>query len=220
MIREKEADNIINFLKLIENNNMDYQAYSTNKLIVITSLKSGIVLMLYNAVEAMVTDCLKKIHQTLISKELTFDNCNEDIKRLIVGYYENAKDKINNINDRIPFMLKFYDYIQEKRYFELSYEELSKINSLYSGNLDAKLIVSVLNKYGLEFNERITELKTIKDKRNKLAHGEESFEEVGREITSDQLEVMKNRTFQYLKKMIDEIELFIRDEKYKKQGLL
>lgn len=59
-IRKSEADNIINFLKLIENEDMNYQAYTIKKLIVKTSIKSGIILMLYNAVEAIVTDCLKK----------------------------------------------------------------------------------------------------------------------------------------------------------------
>ncbi|WP_302162117.1 MAE_28990/MAE_18760 family HEPN-like nuclease [Phascolarctobacterium faecium] len=214
-IRKSEADNIINFLKLIENEDMNYQAYTIKKLIVKTSIKSGIILMLYNAVEAIVTDCLKKIHQKLISEALTFDNCNENIKKLIFVYYEKAKDKSNDVHNRISYMLKFHDYIQEKRCFELSYEELSKFYSLYSGNLDGKVIISVLNKYGLGFDKQIGELKTIKDKRNKLAHGEESFEEVGRELSLEQLESMKDKTFQYLKEMIDEIDRFIRDEKYK-----
>lgn len=82
-------------------------------------------------------------------------------------------------------------------------------------NLDTREIINVLKKYGIVYEERCSELKTIKDYRNKLAHGEDSFEEVGRNLSIPQLEEMFRKTFEYLDKMLDEIERYLSDEKYR-----
>ena len=87
---------------------------------------------------------------------------------------------------------------------------------MYSGNLDTREILNVLRRYGINFEQRCSELKTIKDYRNKLAHGEESFEEVGRTLSVQQLQEMENRTFEYLEKMINEITKYLDEEKFKK----
>ena len=175
--------------------------------------------MLYNAVESTVTKSLERIHEILISQNLMFDDCNESLKQLIIIYYENAKAKSVDIHNKAPHILRFYDYMQKNRSFELSYTDLAKFYSMYSGNLDSREIKSVLVKYGIDFQEKASELKTIKDKRNILAHGELTFEEVGRSLSVEQLQSMKERTFVYLERMIDEIERFVDEGRYKKFGL-
>lgn len=214
-IRSEELNSILEFLNLMESGGFEYKREFNNSTTVKTSIKAGIVLMLYNAVESTVTKSLERLHETLIRQKLMFDDCNEKLKQLIIIYYENAKEKNLDVQNKAPYILRFYDYIQQNRSFELSYKDLSKFYSLYSGNLDSREIISVLNKYGMDFQVRITELKTIKNKRNELAHGELTFEEVGRALSVQQLMSMKERTFDYLEKIIDEIEIFIENEKYK-----
>lgn len=218
-IRSDEVNSILDFLNLIESGDIecrvDFGSYTTVK----TSIKAGIVLMLYNAVESTVTNCLERIHEIIISQNLMFDDCNDRLKQLIVAYYENAKAKSLDIHNKVPYILKFYDYIKKNRSFDLSYKDLSKFYSLYSGNLDSKEIISVLEKYGIEFHERVAELKTIKENRNKLAHGELTFEEVGRGLSVEHLKPMKEKTFEYLEKMVDEIERFIEERRYEKADL-
>jgi hypothetical protein len=185
------------------------------EITVTTSLKASVVLMLYNAVESTVTKSLERMHEILIHKNLKFDDCNENLKELVAVYYEKAKDKSPNIHNKIPFILRFYDYIRSMHSFELSYKELSKFYSLYSGNLDSKSIISILGKYGVGFQEKTSELRTIKKNRNSLAHGEQTFEEVGRDLPTPQLESMKVKTFEYLEKMIDVIEKYINNEEFR-----
>ena len=181
-----------------------------------TSVKAGIVLMIYNAVESTITKCLEKLHDVFQKNELKFDDCNDKIKHLVLAYYENAMTKSADINSAVQCKLKLYGYLKGERNFELSFAQLSKFYSLYSGNLDSKEIVSVLEKYGIKIEERISELKTIKENRNKLAHGELTFEEVGRDLTLQHLKKMKEETFKYMRNVISSIEKFIDEEKYKK----
>jgi len=57
-------------------------------------------------------------------------------------------------------------------------------------------------------------LVEIKIKRNRLAHGEQTFYDVGRNISVEQLFIFKDKTFTYLSDVIEKIETFIRDKKY------
>ena len=91
---------------------------------------------------------------------------------------------------------------------------MNKYYSLYSGNLDSKKICSIFSKYGIVFNERIRELQTIKDYRNKLAHGEISFEECGREISIQQIEVINQKVSGYINNAINAIEDFIDNNRF------
>lgn len=100
--------------------------------------------------------------------------------------------------------------------FPLSYNQLCQFYSLYSGNLDSREIISVLKKYGIDFEEKASELKTIKDDRNKLAHGELTFEGVGRNLSLPQLRHMKEKTFRYMESVIDIMNAFIENEGYRK----
>lgn len=217
-IRVKEIDSVITLLQLMENGQLECQSETPNFTMVKTSIKAGIILMLYNAVESTVTKCLERMHGILINQGLMFDDCNDSLKQLVVVYYENAKERVTDVHNKALHILRFYEYINGNRGFELTYEQMSKFYSLYSGNLDSREIISVLEKYGIGFQERISELKTIKDKRNQLAHGELSFEEVGRELSLQQLNHMKEKTFTYLEKLIDKINRYIEDEQYKKHS--
>lgn len=213
-IRSDEVSSVINYFQRIENGDLEYRTEIQGLTTVKTSIKAGIVLMLYNAIESTMTKCLVRIHEVLISKNLTFNNCNDKLKQLVAVYYENARDKSSDNHRRASHMLKFYDYINGNSTFDLSYEDLSKFYPLYSGNLDSREIVAVLEKYGIEFEERVSELKTIKDYRNQLAHGEYSFEEIGRELTIQQIQHLTEQTFEYMRKMITEIKKYITEEKY------
>lgn len=213
-IRNEEVNSVINYFQRMENGGIEYRTEIQGLTTVKTSIKAGIVLMLYNAIESTMTKCLARIHEVLIDKKLTFNDCNDELKHLIAVYYENAQDKSADNHRKASHTLKFYGFITGNNAFDLSYEDLSKFYPLYSGNLDSKEIVAVLGKYGIEFIERASELKTIKDYRNQLAHGEYSFEEIGRELTIQQIQHLAEETFEYMRKMITAIKTFISEEKY------
>lgn len=217
LLREEESENILSFLKYMESsaNISGRRDLSFDSTTVMTSIKAGMILMLYNTVESTITKCLERLHEIIISQNLHFDECNEKLKKLIIVYYENAKEKSSDIHSSAPYILEFYQYIKGDDVFNITYKELSRFYSLYSGNLDSKEIISVLDKYGIIFEERQSVLKTIKDNRNKLAHGELTFEEAGRSLSVPQLEVMKDRTFAYMEKTVYSIEQYVNNREYK-----
>lgn len=213
-IRREEVDSVISYLQHMENGDVEYRTEVQGLTTVKTSVKAGIVLMLYNAIESTMTKCLVRLHAVLITKNLPFNDCNDKLKQLVAVYYENAREKSSDNHRKASHALKFYDYIVGNSTFNLSYEEISKFYPLYSGNLDSREIIAVLEKYGIEFEERVSELKTIKDYRNKLAHGENSFEEIGRELTLQYIGQLKDKTFDCLEKMINKIKQYIDEENY------
>lgn len=56
----------------------------------------------------------------------------------------------------------------------------------------------------------------LKMQRNKLAHGEASFEEVGREISSQQIEKLTEKTFDYLEKATQAVTCYLSNKNYLK----
>lgn len=54
----------------------------------------------------------------------------------------------------------------------------------------------------------------IKNKRNNLAHGNESFSECGRDYTLENLEEIKDESVEYMRFILTHIKEFIKDKKY------
>ncbi len=180
-----------------------------------TSVKAGLVIMLYNLVESTITMSLTRIHDVMKARNVKFDELNSDLKKMLVVYYNYSIEKKNDVHKSFDHIMEFIGHIKGNLVFDVSYKSLSDMYPLYSGNLDSREIKSVLSKYGMEISNAASELRSIKKWRNELAHGEKSFEEVGRDLTVQQLDVYCERTFTYLESVIDEISAFLENEKFK-----
>lgn len=218
--RFDEIQKVYMHLELMHNGNVRYEEAFSGQIHVITCTKAGIVLMLYNAVESTITKCITRIHQELIDSSLTFDDCNDAIQKLIVVYYENAKNKSNDIHAQVPHIIAFHNYLTGQHTFDLTYDKLSENYTLYSGNLDAKAVRGVLTEYGINADDfenlKVSELQTIKKFRNQLAHGEKSFQEVGNDITIQRLDQMIKKTQDFLNAVIDVVNHYISNQEFKR----
>ena len=58
-------------------------------------------------------------------------------------------------------------------------------------------------------------LVIIKDKRNKLAHGEFTFAEIGKNYTVQDIIQLKEETKSYLSQVLDKIQVYISNQNYK-----
>ena len=58
-------------------------------------------------------------------------------------------------------------------------------------------------------------MKTIKDIRNKLAHGEESFEEIGRNLTTQYLRNIAGKSFTFMESVMVLTSTYLNTEQYK-----
>ena len=183
-------------------------------------IKASIILMIYNAVESTCTKCLIKIHEKINEKQANFNSLNDKLKKIVLSYYNrllNSQRSANDFNVKISYELEKLDFIMGNSKFFLTFQEMSKFYSLYSGNLDAKEIRSTLEKYDIDFSETNTELQTIKKDRNNLAHGAKTFEDVGREKSYQQLQKMAEKSFSFLENMIKAVRDYLDNEKFLKK---
>ncbi|MZU11605.1 hypothetical protein GUI51_05530 [Enterococcus mundtii] len=84
-------------------------------------------------------------------------------------------------------------------------------NFSLSGNADLREIKEIMKNHGIEYDERNFKtfggsLKSIKDMRNSLAHGNVSFQDNGRELTISELKDYQSQTYQCLKYFMDTVE--------------
>lgn len=183
------------------------------------TLKSSLVLMLYNLVESTMSNCLEILHDSFNGKGLRYSELTEPLQLLWMKHQYNVINKFEvDTSDKVNYFKNLVETIAVNREVDLTYTELNKYKSgsLFSGNLDDQLICKIAAKYGLQFEEECRELRSIRGKRNKLAHGELSFRECCNQEPIQKLKVLKDRTVVFLEKLIEAVEDYVSDSKYKR----
>lgn len=164
--------------------------------------------MLYNLIEGVVTQTYTFLFDTIRNNVNTFDELNNKIKliylNLQVGMLEKPADILN-------YLSRYQDI------HKISYEEYTQKKTLYSGNLDAKTIRELNDKIGIRYELHVDneeKMLTVKNNRNKLAHGELSYQEVGRNYTDSDLSGYIDAVFNYVTSFKRIIEQYINGEGY------
>lgn len=217
--RREEVNKFIEFLKLIENGEWLLANSDMVKVnfptIVKTTHKASSIILIYNVVESTITKCLVSVHDAICLEQLGYFELTDNIQKISLVYHNSLVEKKDSFHDSAGYIQKFLENLFNYSKFSLTYDELAKYYSLYSGNLDSREIKNVLSKYGICFEAEVSELLTVKNGRNQLAHGEKSFEEYGRELTIQYLEVISKESFKYLEAVIKEVDEFIRLKSFK-----
>lgn len=218
--RKNEADKFIIYLHKLEdleypNTDTYFSLFPNLDIISLkTTMKASVCLILYNIVESTTTNCLRKIHETIISDRLYYSDLSVPIQKILLTYYEHSLVKISDIGKIVDQKYNQIELVENRVYFDISFSELSQYYQMYSGNLDGKQIKSILNRYGITYEAQCSELQTIKNNRNKLAHGEMSFEEIGRDLSVQQIEHYKVKVFDFLEGMISKVEEYLASKEY------
>ncbi len=90
---------------------------------------------------------------------------------------------------------------------------------MFSGNVDAREIRKLSTSYGFstttppETRDGI-DLLSIKTNRNNLAHGFESFNDVGKETTAENLIAISERVIKYLRQILNNIDEYLVNKEY------
>ena len=170
------------------------------------TLKASGFLLLYNLVEATMSNIIEAIFDKIKSEGTSYDEIRPELKKVVLKHL-----KKRNIDDI---------------YGNIAVISVDIINAgfvkkdLFSGNLDGRKIRETATEYGFSHvtdhakTGNGSDLLTIKANRNDLAHGDKSFAEVGRDKTADELLVMKNRVIRYLKQILQNIEIYLDNEEY------
>lgn len=91
---------------------------------------------------------------------------------------------------------------------------------IFSGNVDAKVIKETAKKYGFSHFTDCSKTKDgsnlllVRETRNDLAHGNKSFEEVGRDKTIEELLEIKQEVVEYLRQILGNIQKYLKDQEY------
>ncbi|WP_094672429.1 MAE_28990/MAE_18760 family HEPN-like nuclease [Hydrocoleum sp. CS-953] len=87
---------------------------------------------------------------------------------------------------------------------------------LFSGNIDAQKIKATAKEYGFSAKTKTdsSDLLTVKNNRNDLAHGIKSFAEVGKDKSADELIKIQKKVVKYLRQILENIQMYIDNQEY------
>ena len=182
-----------------------YQIQSLNPELAKT-LKANGFLLLYNLVESTMRNAIEAIFDEFKNQEISFDQLKPEIKMIV----------IQNLKNRSPKKI----YLQINQISRDIITATFEREELFSGNVDARLIKEIAEKYGFSCKTEPTKTKdgqnllVIKCNRNDLAHGVKSFEEVGRDQTIEELLEIKEEVIQYLRQILENIKTYLDNQEY------
>lgn len=172
------------------------------KIVDSTIFKSSIMLMLYNEIEGTFSNILSELFDYIIDENLDFNSLHKKIRKIYLDYY--CKLTNNNSDE----LLLFYQNTDLKN---VDYLELNKYLKLYSGNLDARQIREISKKLGVQIGNQVKgeKLLCVKNCRNKLAHGEESFQEACRDFSEKEMKDIAEEVFSFLEMLLTDYNNFV-----------
>lgn len=172
-------------------------------------LKASFFLMLYNMVESTMRESVIAIYDKIDSNCIHFNQLGSKLRRKILGDCKKSYIGIDSLHNETG-----NDIAKE-----LLKASLSEKN-LFSGNIDHEIIKATALQYGFSHStdpnrtRHGEKLRTIKEYRNDLAHGNITFSEVGRSYSLNQLREYKEETIAYMEKIIENIEYYLNNQRY------
>jgi hypothetical protein len=194
-------------------------------------LKSNSILLFYNLIEGTVSSLMNEFFGTINSDPHPFKQLQPPIKRIWLKYKHRSfnvgvKKYDDYILSTIESILDEIVVIGPKTISDDetgtrvihnydAYCSETNANDI-SGNLDARKIRELFDLYGLpEISRPCNSMLRVKNKRNSLAHGNETFAQVGSSFTIEDLYKMKIEITSFLEYLVDEMENYLNLKLYK-----
>lgn len=162
------------------------------------TLKATLFLLYYNLMESIVYSIF----------EILFDevavNCSD----------------FNQLDHQLQTQYKKYDKdgtMAENDLLKLDLSKYSGKITLFSGNIDARAIRTLLKDWGFADNFHATgeeKLRDIRNFRNILAHGERAFKEVGKGYSLNDMEKYGEVTYNYLLQLVIIVNSYFSNKMY------
>jgi hypothetical protein len=172
-------------------------------------LLSNLFLLLYNLVESSISGAIESIYKEMLVHSVSYDDIQPAIQMEIMDHVRknvNTKKLIETVNHWVIDILKHYP----------------KSTELFSGNVDQEEIKKMAQKYGFSIHtdarktKNGEKLKTIKNRRNELAHGFKSFQECGEERSFQEMKAIKEECLLYIEQILKNIDTFLKNKAYLK----
>lgn len=183
-----------------------------------STLKSNMFLLLYNLLESTITKCLVEIHNSICDENCTYVQLSPQVQNLFTSHYYKSisNGNISEENTLLHIRTMIHSWVFNEN-FSLTFEDLTKYKtgSNFSGNLDAKEIRKIATRYGVLFEEKSEEIRGLKEFRNKLAHGEISFQEASNQKGIEYFDNLRIKTIDFLNLFIIAVETYINQKEFK-----
>lgn len=210
--RKIEIDEYFNFIEVLNNDNISLEFTNLmgidEKFEISIKLKAIVranaFLLLYNLIESTITNSILEIYTKIKDEKVSYECLSSEIKKIWLNKKRKTIADGNNLTEVI-------DTIIEKKIIELTKNDIN-----ISGNIDSQKIRNLAKEIGFNESKNGRCLEGVKDKRNHLAHGEQTFYNIGKSATYNDLNKEKEDIFQHLEDVIRNIENFIEAKKYKK----
>lgn len=217
-----EVSRYIDFIEIIANNRSVTLAGEVDGAVALIggaelsreltkTLRANTYLLLYNLVEATMTNAIDAIHKAVDGDNLGFDQLSGNLQNIALSHFKRA------IKDNHSSALDGRVHPIEIAITRLGYDR----EKIFSGNVDCSEIRTTAKKYGfqtadpnLNGRQTLRQLKDVRDKRNALAHGRLSFEQCGQDTSPEYLSKVHYQTTVYLRSVLWSISSYLREKKY------
>jgi hypothetical protein len=185
----------------------------------IETIQSSSFLLLYNLIESTMTAAIDAIYQNLQHLEqqhqntpnLFIFNLKKNLRKSLIKQYAGIFS-IDGINDFSENKKSFFSSVINHGYDK---------KNLFNGNIDCSQIDDITrNKFGFKvfpFNGELynsQHILSIKNKRNNLAHGSQTFTEVSQHLAVGELQKHFDSVIKLLNGVFSSIEHYLVNQKY------
>jgi len=170
-------------------------------------MKASAFLLLYNIIESTVTSSFQHIYDEVAANSIPYDLLSKDLQEV---WWSQQLGKLSSDSANRDTYLRCAKRLGNAIYAGDSVT-LDARSLPISGSLEAEKIRQLCKVHGITLKvERQAlggaELKTVKDKRNSLAHGLVSFSECGRDYTVADLKRISDQVITFLRSLIASVE--------------
>ncbi|MCX8517405.1 MAG: MAE_28990/MAE_18760 family HEPN-like nuclease [Rhodoferax sp.] len=181
------------------------------------TLKANVLLLLYSAMEATIIELLGEMHTTIGDSCTSADDLNQQLFLLVVCHFKRRGIDETEKNTKPPLHRSVFNaWIDDSKQKDSSYRDILGI----SGNIDGKIIFSCLQRYGVVSGKTPPahlsdySLQKVKNHRNILAHGEQSFVDLGQSLSVEELTKDARSIFGTLANIAKEVNSYLADRRY------
>jgi hypothetical protein len=178
------------------------------------TLKANTYLLLYNIVEATMTQAIADIHNALDANLPELDHLQPALFSHVLRRFRASTFELGSVSaahgGQLMVRLWLDDYANQIK--------TGGNNPLFSGNVDSRKIIEIGAKYGFasEADKHLRErsLQTTKLKRNELAHGSTSFRDCGQGLSTATLTSEAVALIRCLRRVVSAVEDYLIARRY------
>lgn len=225
--RVREIDIYFQFLKAIDNDELSIvQGVGKQELPLgkpsddwARMLKGAAHVVLYNLVEAFIRRGFQAVFETVEADQL----CGSDLIDQFRLQWIEQRNRKTNAFDGSP---KIYMTIANEIIHDVLAKRTAILHHEYlpvSGNINSDTVRSIFRRHGISLDIPDPDvakggetLTIVVNKRNSLSHGNESFVEVGRSLTANDLLQMKHDVVLYMRSVLQSLKTFADGKSYKR----